>query len=44
MRWKCDYGHLDELKNTPFRFFQHPELLMTSYDLRAASLDLGLLV
>jgi hypothetical protein len=21
MRWKCDYGHLDELKNNPFPIF-----------------------
>jgi hypothetical protein len=44
MRWKCDYGHLDELKNTPFRSSQHSELLTTFCDLRAASSDLILRV
>jgi hypothetical protein len=30
MRWKCDYGHLDELKNIPFPIFPS---LRFAYDL-----------
>lgn len=39
MKWRCDYGHLDELKNIPRRSFPPSDPLMIILDLRSASLD-----
>jgi len=44
MRWRCDYGDLDELKNNPPRIDHGSGLLMASSTLIRLLLDRTVLV